>query len=70
MHEVRNVFIILARKPERKRPHHRNRHRGHDNIEMGLTKTGGGSGLDLRGSGQGPVIDQIPQSSVYNMTSY
>jgi hypothetical protein len=58
MVEMRNVYIMLAGKPERKRPLGRHRHRWNNNIKMNLKeirfevwtvfiqlKTGGSGGL-------------------------
>jgi hypothetical protein len=44
---MRNVYIILVRKPEGKRPLERPRCRWEDNIEMDLRKVMGWEDVDL-----------------------
>jgi hypothetical protein len=56
MGEEREVYKVLAGKPEGKRPLGRPRRRWEDGIRMDLRETDfGGCGLDSTGSGQGPV---------------
>jgi hypothetical protein len=51
------VYRVLVRKPEGKRPLGRPRHRWEDGIRIYLMEIGwgGGYGMDSSGSGQGPV---------------
>jgi hypothetical protein len=52
----RKLYKVLVGKPEGKRPLGRPRRRWEDGIRMDLREIGlGGCGLDLTGSGQGPV---------------
>jgi hypothetical protein len=52
MGEMRNVYNILAGKPEGKRPLGRPRHKWEDDIRMDLKEIGWESnGLDASGSG-------------------
>jgi hypothetical protein len=57
MGEERKVYKVLVGKPEGRRPLGRPRHRWEDGARIDLTEIGlgGGGGLDLTGSGQGPV---------------
>jgi hypothetical protein len=56
MGEDRKVYKVLVGKPKGKRPLGRPKHSWEDGITMDLREIGwGGLGLDLTGSGQGPV---------------
>jgi hypothetical protein len=55
MAEGRNVYRVLVRKPEGRRPLGRLRCRWEDGIRMDLRKIGWGCGVDSSGSGQGLV---------------
>jgi hypothetical protein len=56
MGEERKVYKVLVGKPEGKRPPGRPRRKWEDGMRMDLREIGlGGYGLDLTGSGQGPV---------------
>jgi hypothetical protein len=50
MGEGRNVYRVLVRKPEGKRPLERRRHRWEDGIKMGIREIGWGRGVDSPGS--------------------
>jgi hypothetical protein len=55
MGEERKMYKALVLKPEGKRPLGKPRRRWEDGIRMDLGEIGLGGGLDLTGSGQGPV---------------
>jgi hypothetical protein len=55
MGEERKVNRVLVGKPEGKRPLERPKRRWEDGIRMDLVEIGGGCGVDLTGSGKGPV---------------
>jgi hypothetical protein len=56
MEEETKVYKVLVGKPEGKRPPGRPRRRWEDGIRMDLREIGlRGCGLDLTGSGLGPV---------------
>jgi hypothetical protein len=57
MGEERKVYKFSVGKPEEKRPLERPKRRWEDGVRMDLREIGlGGCGLDLTGSGQGPVL--------------
>jgi hypothetical protein len=67
MGEKRNAYRILVGKSEGRRPLGRLRHRWVDNIKMILREIGWGwYGLDLSGSGEGPV-DTALVNTVMNL---
>jgi hypothetical protein len=56
MGEERKIYKVLVGKPEGKRPLGRPRRRWEDAVRIDLREIGsGGCGLDLTGSGHGPV---------------
>jgi hypothetical protein len=51
MGEGRNVYRVLVRKPEGKKPLEKPRRRWEDGIKLDLRKLVGGCGVDSPGSG-------------------
>jgi hypothetical protein len=75
MWEKRNAYMILVRKPERKRPSGRPRHRRMDNIKMDIRETGW-SGMDWIGLAQDkdqprPLVNTVMNLRVpYNVGKF
>jgi hypothetical protein len=77
MGEEREMYRVLAGKPEGKRPLGRPRRRWEDEMRVDLREIGlGGCGLDSTGSGQGPVAccckydDEPAGSGATDLVSY